>query len=30
LVAGNPGRVILADYDNSKLLGWKFDDDATT
>jgi len=30
LVAGNPGRVVLADYDNSKLLGWKFDDNATT
>jgi serine O-acetyltransferase len=29
LVAGNPGRVVLADYDNSKLLGWKFDDDTT-
>lgn len=29
LVAGNPGRVVLADYDNSKLLGWKFHDDAT-
>jgi serine O-acetyltransferase len=28
LVAGNPGRVVLRDYDNSKLLGWKIDDDA--
>ncbi len=29
LVAGNPGRVVLANYDNSKLLGWKFNDEAT-
>jgi serine O-acetyltransferase len=28
LVAGNPGRVVLRDYDNSKLLGWQIDGDA--